>query len=433
MTRSLGTAAVAVVLATAVAACDPCAGTGSCHGEPELSYNGQFVERFSGRPMPGVHVVFIRRSGARLSADSVFATTDGDGFFELRALSYDHRAVIGDLRVEPPAPYPPYTVRGLSLGTTRTRGNGGALGRLVVNPYVQLLGVMQRPDESPAAGLTIHLRVLNGAGLVDQVESTMITSDDGRFLWTPTLLGFDTLHVQLTIDDASYTSPLVIERVVLPQYRDAGVDFLVARLKRSLRYLFYARRRGTGESVSGITARFVRTSGIALHADSVEVSVGSNGLFTLELDPAERGAVTGTLTIVTPPPYRTESRTVTIETHDDDSTPYYGSVGYGAAATFEALFLDASGKPLPEGTLVRVQRTGGLATVELPNDIGLRGLDSHGVLGFSAATADTGQVTFDLEVRRPQPAAWDTVRAVKVPSRLNDDAFVVGPFHVGTL
>jgi hypothetical protein len=37
---------IAVLLA---GACDPCAGTVSCHTEPELSYTGQFIEFPSGK------------------------------------------------------------------------------------------------------------------------------------------------------------------------------------------------------------------------------------------------------------------------------------------------------------------------------------------------------------------------------------------------
>lgn len=433
----VGMSIATVLIVAANTGCDPCAGTPSCHMEPEVSYTGEFIERFSGRSVAGVQVEFIRRGGLLLVADTVRAVSDRDGFFVIRVGAFSEGDVVGALRVTPPEPYQPYTVEGVVLRATRKRGDGGVLGRLVVNPYLQLLGeVRNNATGAIINSAMVTLTTTNDPALVEPSVVQIATGEDGRFLWEPIVLHYGTLQARIEIVSPQHPTPLIMDRGITLQHLDGPPYFLTLNVGRTMRHVALSRRRGTAEAFAGVTAQFVRTSGIAIQPDSFVTGVGNDGTFMLTPEPLESGSTTGTLTIRPPPPFPAEVIPgVELRTRDDDVFQYIGEFGYGSAVMIRALFKHrATGEPLDSGTHVRPYRVGGLSVLSIPTtsaDSGIRVLDGVGGLSYAAATADTGQVIFDIEVRFPKPAGWDTVRSVKVPSRYSDSAASILTFFVG--
>src|SRR6185436_6549332 len=139
--------------------------------------------------------------------------SDASGFFQLRLFATQDGAVKGDLRVTPPAPYPPYVVTGVSLNTSRTRGDGGYLGRLVVNPFLILVGdVYDRRTRAPVSGATITLRRISGAHL--SPDTITLVSDAGaRVAWIePTIVEFGVFKADVELSAPGYPRPFHIER-----------------------------------------------------------------------------------------------------------------------------------------------------------------------------------------------------------------------------
>jgi hypothetical protein len=86
---------------------------------PSLFYIGEFHERRSGKPAPGVQVTFQRTGGVPTIPETFSATTDAAGRFAFPLRPLADGAVMGDLHVVPPAPGTPFTLSNLHLDSFR--------------------------------------------------------------------------------------------------------------------------------------------------------------------------------------------------------------------------------------------------------------------------------------------------------------------------
>ncbi len=218
---------VVAALPAFATACDECAGTVSCHNTPRISYSGQFIEHKSGESIGDVRVTFQRTSGIPLVNDRVEATSSSGGFFTLRGASVFDGTVVGDLTVTPPR-HEPYTLTGVALQTSRTRGDGGHLGRFVVNPYLLLVGhVRDSVTLTPIPGATVHVR-RTGGGQLAQDSATFETDFGGQFAWVdPEILQRDTIEFEFEIHAPGYPAPQFVTQRVPLQFRDQELAFVI--------------------------------------------------------------------------------------------------------------------------------------------------------------------------------------------------------------
>jgi hypothetical protein len=419
-----------------VMACDPCAGTPICRAYPEVSYGGQFIEHRSGRVVPGVAVTFARTQGPHMLEDTLHAVADGDGFFLMRGKAYQTGTVVGSLTVTPPPPWVPYVVPSLRLETSEVRGEGTFAGRLLVNPYVMFLGeVYDRRLSARVPGA--HVTVESVAGpFVTPVLADFVTDGLGRFIIVPEFTAFGNLDFQITLDAPGDPETYHIPFRVVPDFVDRAPYPILVKFPRVLRYSVETSRRGTGEFFPGVQMRFVRTGGIRVTPDTL-TGAPVRGRFALMPTPLEDGTLTGDLTIQAPG-FPTEVITnLQLLTSFSDSVYFVGILGYGSQVFLAAQLVNrATGLPPAAGSLTgRVTRTGGLPLVfaagaNVLADSGLRTVNDDGQLPYIAGTADTGAVTFDIEVRVP---GFRRERYAGLQARARYDTVpnVLGPFKIG--
>ena len=416
-----------------LAACDECAGTPSCHNHPEISTTGQFIERQSGSPVGEVSVKFVRRSGIDIIADTIRGATNDDGFFVLRTGSVYNGTVTGDLIVTPPAPYPPFTLTGVSLQTSRVRGDGENLGRLVVNPYLLLVGhVRDRKTLTPLVGATVTLR-RTGGGRVASDSMTFTTDFGGQFSWEPAVIDPATVQVEFEVEAAGYPRTYVVPRELPFRYRDGEMTFVIIPVGSGLAYAASTGRRGSGDQLAGQRLVFRRTGGIGAQPSELEVSIDPAGRFSIAVEPVGEGTLRGELLILPPPAFPPETVSVQLETSDDDVVEHLGFFGYGAQVFVKAELRDSeTGERLPAGTGVTMKRVGGQPlTWQNPLPEGdLLSLADSGRLAYGAPAADSGVVVYDMIVRHLGPYVPDTLKNISFPARYSDSAYVAGVINV---
>lgn len=173
--RMAGLAALGLV--AAVQGCDPCSGYAQCEVAPHVTYSGQFVERTTGRKIGGAEVLFVRVDGVELERDTLRARTDADGFFLLSGHALQEGQVRGTFIVNPPD-RGGYRVDFVTLRTSTRAGDGGQLGRLVVDPYtVYVALVTDRATGQPVPGATVRWRRTGGI-MATPADTVLTTTGD---------------------------------------------------------------------------------------------------------------------------------------------------------------------------------------------------------------------------------------------------------------
>ena len=218
--------AASVGAALALSGCSECAGTPACEGEPEASVSAQVINHRSGAPVSGVMVRFVRTGGVETVRDTAFATSDGDGFFTLRLGSVYTGPVTGTLTVTPPAPLPPYEVSGVSFTSTRRRGEGVFLGRLVADPFFILIGEVHRSGVGPISGATVSMRRVSGGRLATDSHVT-VTEGGGRFGWIdPPVVEPGTVDIEFEVTVPGEPVHREVQPVAM-QYLDGTIAFVM--------------------------------------------------------------------------------------------------------------------------------------------------------------------------------------------------------------
>lgn len=195
----------------AATACDPCAGTASCHTEERVSYTGHMVRFDNKESVPGTALTFVRTGGVELAADTVRATSGSDGFFTIESDALGTGIVVGTLHVAPPG-RPPFEIAGLELRTTTRTGDGGTFGRIVVDPY--LLHVIQLIDPATGAPLGVPsvATFRRTSGIHAEPEAITQSVPAGVFHLAPLASEPGVIYGELTVEipswGATYTFPL---------------------------------------------------------------------------------------------------------------------------------------------------------------------------------------------------------------------------------
>lgn len=432
LATSSGAAVALATLPLLLTACDECAGTPSCRVYPTVSVSGQFVEHKTDRAVSGVSVAFVRTGGIDLINDTLWGVSDRDGFFIARGGSIYSGRVEGKLIVNPPAPFEPFVVPDVVLRAATIRGDGDNIGRLVVNPYLLLVGhVRDRATLAPLVGASVRFRRIGGGALESDMK-TFTTDFGGQFSWEPAVLRPDTVHAVFEITAAGYPRVFVVPRDLPLQYREGEMAFTILPVGWGLAYDGATGRRGTGELLPGAAVTFRRTGGIRIKPEQRTLVIDGIGYFPIDVTPLEEGTLYGQIIATPPAPLRPETTSVVMQTSDDDRVRSLGFFGYGAQAALTADLRDAStGERLPRNTHVVMRRVAGvpLAGSSLNPGAGDRFLSDTG-LAYSAATADSGNVRFDLIVLLPSPSLPDTIHNLNVPSLYNDSVTALGVIPV---
>ena len=428
--RVRGFAAVSALAAvlSAAGSCTECTGTVGCETPPELSYSGQVIDHRTGAIVGHTRVAFVRDSGVWIDPDSVEVVANAEGFFRFRVDAAGDGRVHGHLRIAAPAPYEPY-VAGLSLQTTRIRGDGAFLGRITAAPFLVLIGVVRdRTTLRRLRDVRVTMRRISGGRL--EADTISFTSDGvGQFSWYPRVVAAGTIRTSFEIEAPGHDRRYRFERDVPLSFRDGEELYLILPVGMGLPIVAITGRRGVGVPVPGTRVEQTLTGGVAAQPSDTTFEPTEFGVFNFPFRPQVPGTLFVRLRIVPPAPLPAETRQVTLVTSDDDITQSLGFMGVGAHAYFGVSFRDeATGALLPEGTPVSVRRVGGLpiASTTTHAEGEVRFVTPRGTLEYGAPTADTGQMVFDLTVRHPAPFAWDTIRGVTVRSRFNDTIIDLG-------
>jgi hypothetical protein len=423
---------LSLALGLGLEACDRCAGILGCTSDPRISFGGQLIVRETGTPMRGVALDFVRTGGVSLASDSVRTTTDADGRFQLAVEASDNGEVVGDLVVRASAPWSPYRVRDLRFRTSEVRGEGQVLGRVVVDPYIEFIGVLfDRRDGQLLAGA--RLTILRTGGVaVSAPDSVEMTLDaDGRFL-------YDTRAAE----PGEMIADLVVRAPSLPRvYRLSGVRFEATYLDRvpqvaaawrigaGLPYVGILYRRGSEIRSAGIEVEFRRTGGIAADPDTFSVSTNAYGAFSLETTPLADGVLVGDLIVRPPPPAVADTiRAIRLQTVDTEPQILVGVWGYGYGIFYGSqLWLRGTEQPAA-GLEVEFRRTGGIAIA--PDNI-VAHTDSAGRFPLGAGADGAGDVVGDLTVRLPAPLPPTVIPGVRIATFASDEMRFLGYWGVG--
>jgi hypothetical protein len=420
---------VAALAAIATTACSPCAGTSECRSNTRIAYSGRMVERRTERGVGGVRVTFVPTGGVRIAQDSIVTTSDGDGFFTLVADADAAGESVGNLTITPALPHQPYTVTGIRLSTTNVRGDGGELGRLVIDPYLALIGeVRDRISYSVVPNAFVTFRRTGGVAI--DADSIVTQADQsGRFFLNTPAATVGTVTAEISIAATGYPRSFAIPLSIRTEYRDRPTpDIVLLRLGTTLLWVGEVHRRGNDTLTAGLLVEFDRTGGIPVQPSHFESRTNEVGRFALNPMPGAEGQVVGDLTIHPPPPFAAfVVRGVQLRT--SDSVGFLGRWGYGQQVFSEVEFLNrTTGKPVGPGGIVLSRRTAGIQTD--PEAL-VDTINGFGRSKIQMAALDSGEVTLDLEVRLGEPYGTEFIRGVRISSRNSDDQILYGSVSVG--
>ncbi len=393
----------ALAVGALVEGCGACDDPTGCTTAPSLSYTGQFVEHTSGRPVSGVRVQLIRTSGVALPGDTITSVTDRDGFYRLATEVPTGGRITGDVLVTPPAPHRAYRVSGVTFDTRTVRGDGGVLGRWVVDPYVQFIGeIVSRTARDYVRSTAIVFRRTGGA-LLDAASVTATTDENGRFELRPRLLSFGDVSGTITVAAGPGLPRAVDIPVVLrPTYRDepptvAG-SFV---LGPSLRYVGEVFERVTNRRLAGVQVSFERTGGGATSPARVTAVTDAAGRFPIVLDAPDGFAdVIGDFTFRVPglaEPY--VSRGVRLPVFDTDEVRLLQTFGVGPSLLYVGEVYNRGSQRRVAGARVEFRRTGGIA---VESDVISSVSDANGRFPLvTRPLAESGELIGQLTISAP--------------------------------
>jgi hypothetical protein len=423
---------VALAAASLLSACDPCAGTVGCSVAPRVSYTGRTVHYRENRIVPGVRLEFERTGGVELVDERLVAVSDAEGWFRLVGEAADSAGeVIGRLTVTPPPPQAAYTVEGVRLRTTAIDGDGGDLGRVVVDPYVALIGeIRSLATRGILPDAHVEFRRTGGVSL-SPAEFLWSTDKGGRFFLSGAPGTYGQVEGELIVQSPALPKVYRIPFRVDTEWRDGVPEAVrVVSLGTGLVYVGDIYQRGSFKGIPGVEVEFTRTGGVATDPARVVVRTDAAGRFPIVLTPAEDGEVVGTLDVRPPAPYRGFTVTgVRLRTFETDSIGLVGRWGIGAQV-FGALelFSRATQQRLPGGLVTVFRRTGG---IRIDPDTAVERTSPFGAVAIRGAALEAGEVVGDLEVRLPAPFSTDVVRGIRAQSREDDTQVYLGRANVG--
>jgi len=362
MSRGLGAAGMLLALLLLASACDPCSGIAACRVAPTVSATGQVIDYPTGRAIAGATISFAPAAGATLGG-AISATTDGLGQFQLSAVASTDGTVTGDLTVRAPTFPAGYTVHGFQLFTSRIRGGGVDLGRLLAQPYVAFLGQVQRQYIGTRTVATVLIQRVGGASLANN-DITVQTDTAGMFFLEVAAGSTDSVIANISISTPGLQQPTVYQRAALPVIWRDQVPYVnrVFSFGPSLGYVVQAIHRGLDRGVPGVLFTWNRVSGISTTPASLSAVSNEIGLFSLQTEPSGEGTVTGNIVMTPPAPWAPQTfNNVQLQTFDSDSLRLLATYRFGEEAHYVGQLFNRATGALQTGVAVDFIPTGGVA------------------------------------------------------------------------
>jgi hypothetical protein len=393
-------ALAASTLGASLAACNACDGVQACRGEVVASVSGDIVRRADGRPVAGVQVELVPTSGVAATSARASAVSDAAGAFQLSVPASAVGEVVADLVVTPPAPYPAFRIPAVRLRSSDRRGEGTVLPRLLVDPYLLLVGqLLNRRTGGALAGAEVTLVPLSSTALDAPPPSTS-TNAQGRFQISAGLRQVGVVVADLLVVAPGVTSGSRVNAIhIEPVYFDVPPSIsAVFPVGSSLEYFGEIVFRGTRQVVTNTVVTFRRTGGVLATPSTVTSVIGPDGRFKLSLLPESDGELVGQLTFAP----TAGAAPVTIDnvrlTTYDSSQVRLARFSYGEQLLY-ALETFHRGTRAPEPNVdFEFRRTGGVPTQ--PEVITGRS-DAGGRFLIAPATPASGDLIGDLTLRAP--------------------------------
>jgi hypothetical protein len=408
-------------------ACDPCSGIAACRVAPTASATGQVIDYPSGRAIAGATISFSPTAGAA-PGGAISATTDGLGQFRLSVAASTDGTVTGDLTVHAPTFAGGYTVHGVQLTTSRTRGEGIDLGRVLAQPYFAFLGQVQLRFVGTRVAGTVQILRVGGASLANN-DITVQTDTLGLFYLEYAASSADPVIANVTITAPGLPQPVVFQGTALPVIWRDQVPFVnrVFSLGTSLAYVVQAIHRGLDRGVPGVPFTWNRVSGISTTPASLSGVSNEIGLFSLQTVPSGAGTVTGNIVMTPPAPYAPQVfNNVQLQTFDSDSLRLLATYRFGQEALYVGQLFNRATGALQTGVAVDFIPTGGVAAKERTDT-------SNSVGRFLVApyTDQIGVITGNLVIHYLPPRAPEIVTGLRLQTYEDDTLRYLQVWGVG--
>ena len=183
---------------------------------PQLGWILRIYNRSTIAAVPGTTITFRRTGGIPTSAESFTAVTNSSGEFYVPILPLAKGTLIGDLTVQPPAPFNSYTTKGFQIPTYDGDGNPFFMS-LGVGPHLPWLGTVTCHGR-PLKNVVVY--VVRVGGIDADPQTFYSTSDaNGNFpLYTfkPHAYGNLIVDLEFTPPAGSGCIGLVHHGLILP-------------------------------------------------------------------------------------------------------------------------------------------------------------------------------------------------------------------------
>jgi hypothetical protein len=407
--------------------CDPCSGIASCHVAPTISASGQVIDYASGKAIGGASVSFAPTAGAALGG-AINATTDALGQFQLSGVATADGTVTGDLTVHAPTFAAGYTVHGVQLTTSRTRGDGVDFGRVLAQPWFAFLGQVHSRFVGASVVGTVEIKRVGGASLANN-DITVQTDALGQFYVEYAASSADSLIAIVTITAPGMPAPVVYSGTALPIIWRDQVPTVnrVFGVGASLGYAVQAIHRGLDRGVPGIPFTWTRTGGIATTPASLSGVSNEIGLFSLQTVPAGQGTVTGDIVMTPPAPYAQQTfRDVKLQTFDNDSIRFLASYRFGQEAHYAGELFNRATGALQPGVAVEFVPTGGAAAQPRTDTS-----NAAGRFLIAPYTDQIGVITGELHVHYLPPRVPEVITGLSLQTFEDDSLRYLQRWGVG--
>jgi hypothetical protein len=403
--------------------CEPCSGVASCHVAPTVSASGQVIDYATGHSEVGATVSFVA------GALNLSATSDGLGQFQFSGVVSSDAVVTGDLTVRAASFAAGYTVHGVQLTPSRTRGDGTDLGRVLAQPYFAFLGqVTSRFINTSLVG-TVQIVRVGGASLSNNNISVQ-TDSGGRFYIESPASSADPLIANVTITGGGLPAPVVYAATALPIIWQDAVPSVnrVFGVGSSLGYAVQALHRGLNRGVPGVQFNWTRVSGINTIPTVLNGLSNEIGLFSLQTDPqGAEGTVTGNITMTPPAPYAAQHfNNIVLTTFDNDSIRFLAVYRFGQEALYAGELFNRATGALQPGVAVDFVPTGGVAAQPRTDTS-----NSVGRFLIAPYTDQIGVITGELHVHYLPPRTPEVITGISLQTFEDDSLRFIQRWGVG--